>query len=189
MSEVKFNDLNLKTDTSVKEFVFNEQTIEVLNYLPVEDKYDLIMITLQKAQESDGAYNQLKLDMFFNLHLVYMYTNIQFTDEERANESELYDKLESSGFLNEIIARIDDDEYNTLYQAMTDVLDSIMHYKNSAAGIMRSLVSDLPGNAEAAANIVDNFDPKSYQAVLDFANAANGNRYVSGNMKNQPVQQ
>ena len=61
----------LKIDTSVDTLDFNNKTIEVLKYLPIEDKYDLIMITLQKAEE-DGIYNDIKLDMYFHLNLVYM---------------------------------------------------------------------------------------------------------------------
>ena len=64
MSKVSYANLKLKVDTSVDTFDFNNQTIEVLKYLPIEDKYDLIMITLQKAEE-DGIYNDIKLDMYF----------------------------------------------------------------------------------------------------------------------------
>ena len=80
-NKVSYANLKLKVDTSVDTFDFNNQTIEVLKYLPIEDKYDLIMITLQKAEE-DGIYNDIKLDMYFHLNLVYMYTNLSFTETQ-----------------------------------------------------------------------------------------------------------
>lgn len=80
MNKIAYSTLKLKTDDSVNTFEFQGKTIEVLKYLKIEDKYDLVMITLQKAEEN-GIYNQLKLDMFFHLHLVYMYTNLSFTDK------------------------------------------------------------------------------------------------------------
>ena len=88
MSKVSYANLKLKVDTSVDTFDFNNQTIEVLKYLPIEDKYDLIMITLQKAEE-DGIYNDIKLDMYFHLNLVYMYTILSFTEKQKENEAKI----------------------------------------------------------------------------------------------------
>ncbi len=69
----------------------------MLQYLPAQDKYDLLMITLQKSLEN-GAYNEFKLNLYFELNLVYMYTNISFTEKQREDEFKLYDTLESNGF-------------------------------------------------------------------------------------------
>ena len=70
MAKVSYASLKLKVDKSVETFDFNDNKIEVLKYLPIEDKIDLVMITLQKA-EQDGVYNPAALDWFFHLHLVY----------------------------------------------------------------------------------------------------------------------
>lgn len=43
------------------------------------------------------------------------------------------------------------------------------------------LINDLPANAEAAAKIVDNFNPEQYKAVVDFAKYANGGRNIVTN--------
>ena len=51
MAKVNYTSLKLKTDNSVKTFQFHDTNIDVLQYLPIEDKYDLVMITLQKAKE------------------------------------------------------------------------------------------------------------------------------------------
>ena len=69
MSKVSYANLKLKTKAEVSTFEFEGQTIEVLNYLPIDEKYDLIMITLQQAEE-DGIYNSLKLDFHFHLNLM-----------------------------------------------------------------------------------------------------------------------
>ena len=52
----------------------------------------------------------------------------------------------------------------------------IEEYNTTAASVIRGLIDDLPANAEAAQKIVENFDPTKYQAVIDFAKAANGGR-------------
>ena len=186
MSKISYANLKLKTDTSVNTFDFEGQTVEVLKYLPAEDKYDLIMITLQKAKE-DGLYNSFKLDMFFHLHLVYMYTNLSFTEKQRENETKIYDCLKSNGFIDKMLEVIDEEEYTELLNWIDQIVEDTMKYKNSAAAVLQSFITDLPANAEAAAKIVDNFDPSQYQAVIDFANSANGGRAITGARKNQPV--
>jgi len=43
---------------------------------------DVVQITIQKAD--NGRYiDQLALDMFFELNLVYSYSNIEVTQEDR----------------------------------------------------------------------------------------------------------
>ena len=59
-----------------------------------------------------------------------------------------------------------------------EISDLNMRYNNTAAGVIRKLVDDLPANAEAVQEIVDKFDPEKYQAVIDFAKAANGGREI-----------
>ena len=80
--KVSYANLKLKTKYEIKTFNFNNTEIEVKQYLPIEDKYDLVMITLQKAEEN-GIYNALKLDMYIHLHLVYMYTNLSFIEKQK----------------------------------------------------------------------------------------------------------
>ena len=88
MAKISYTSLKLKTDTSVKTIDFNESKIEVLQYLPISEKYDMLNITLQKCREG-AIYNPLKKDMFFHLNLVYLYTNINFTEKQREDEAKL----------------------------------------------------------------------------------------------------
>jgi hypothetical protein len=177
-NKISYANLKLKTDTSVSTFDFNNNTIEVLNYLPIESKYDLVMITLQKAEEN-GIYNPIKLDMYFNLHLVYMYTNLSFTEKQKENESKLYDTLKSNGFIDLLLKTISEDEYNELFTFMDTIVQDTLNYRNTAGAVLQSIINDLPKNARAAAEIVDNFDKEKYQEVINFAKAANGGRSIA----------
>lgn len=177
MSKVSYANLKLKTDTSITEFDFNGTKIELLNYLPLEDKYDLIMITLQKSREG-GIYNPLKLDAYFHLHLVYLYTNLSFTDKQRENEPKLYDTLKSNGFIDQMLMHINENEYQEIIKCLNDQIETELKYTTTAASIFNKFVDDLPSQAQAALNIVDNFDPEKFQAVKAFAEAANGGRPI-----------
>lgn len=179
-NKVSYANLKLKPISTTSSFEFGGQEIEVLNYLPIEDKYDLVMITLQKA-EQDGVYNPLLLDLYFHLHLVYMYTNLSFTDKQKENEPKIYDTLTSNGFFDKFFEVLDEVEYAELMSYIEELQNMTLHYRNTAGAVLQSIVQDLPKNAQAAADIVKNFDPKQYQAVIDFATAANGGRNIETN--------
>ncbi len=180
MAKVSYANLKLKPISTTSSFDFGGQEIEVLNYLPIEDKYDLVMITLQKA-EQDGVYNPLLLDLYFHLHLVYMYTNLSFTDKQKENEPKIYDTLTSNGFFDKFFEVLDEVEYAELMSYIEELQNMTLHYRNTAGAVLQSIIQDLPANAQAAADIVKNFDPKQYQAVIDFATAANGGRNIETN--------
>ena len=179
-NKVSYANLKLKPISTTSSFEFGGQEIEVLNYLPIEDKYDLVMITLQKAEE-DGVYNPILLDLYFHLHLVYMYTNLSFTDKQKENEPKIYDTLTSNGFFDKFFEVLDEVEYAELMSYIEELQNMTLHYRNTAGAVLQSIIQDLPKNAQAAADIVKNFDPKQYQAVIDFATAANGGRNIETN--------
>lgn len=177
MSKVAFSTLGLKINKEIKTFDFNDKKIEVLQYLPSEDKYDLIMITLQKAEE-DGIYNSFKLDLYFHLHLIYMYTNISFTEKQKEDELKLYDMLDSTGFIKKVLENIPEEEYNKLFTFMEEIECDSLSYRNTAGAVLQKVINDLPKNAQIAADIVESFDKEKYQEVISFAEAANGNRSI-----------
>ena len=113
MAKVSYANLKLKTDLSVKTINFNETEIEILKYLPVEDKESLISITLQNSKEN-GIYNPIKVEKYFQLYLVYMYSNLSFTEKQREDEDKLYDQLKSNGLIDLIVENIEKKEYEEL---------------------------------------------------------------------------
>ena len=162
---ISYANMKLKPVTTTHKFEWNGNEIEVLDYLPIEDKYDLIMITLQKSLE-DGYYNPIKIDEFFHLHLIYMYTNINFTEKQKENEHKLYDSLKNNGLID------------ALFNMLDDTKRELTEYKRSISGIIQNIITDLPKQAEAMQDIIDNFDKEKYQNVLNFAKAANGGREI-----------
>ena len=177
MAKVSFANLKLKVENEIKTFDFNGEKIEVNQYLPINDKYDLVMITLQKSRE-DNIYNELKLDMYFNLHLVYMYTNLNITDKQKEDEGKLYDILETNGFFDKMMEVFNEDEYNDLLSYIEKQKEDELKYNTTAAALVRSIIQDLPAQAEAMQDILNNFDKDKYQEVINFAKAANGGRDI-----------
>ena len=177
MANITYASLKLKNNLEKEKIDFNGHEIEILQYLPIEDKYSLVNITLQKAKEG-SIYNPVKIDWFFHLNLVYMYSNITFTDKQREDEAKLYDTLTSNGLMNMIISKIPDNEYQTLFGYIESLIDDTLNYKNSLSGTISELVQSLPERADQMQKIVDNFDKEKFQEVINFAKAANGGRDI-----------
>lgn len=163
MTKVSFASMKLKVDTNVNTFDFEYNgatySIDVLKYLPISEKNDLIEVALQKA-EQNGNYNDVALEMYFNLNLIYLYTNISFTDKQKEDESELYDKLQCSGLIDAVIANMDQDEYSQLLEYLEKTKENRLVYGNSAAAVLRSFIQDLPSQMSQAVDILNNIKPE-----------------------------
>ena len=175
---MNYKDLNLRVNKDTYYIEMQGKKINIKKYLPVRDKKDLIEITLQKAEQADGTYNEILIDMYFHLYLIYLYTDIEFTEEDREDEMKLYDELESNGILERIVNKIPDEEYEILMDYLKTTRKENSSYKHSAAAMVQKLIVDLPKNAEAAAKIVQEFDPEKYKEIVDFAQHANANRPI-----------
>lgn len=174
MSKVAFTNLKLKVNSEVNTFQFgeNKTKIEVLKYLPIEDKNDLIHIALQNAEE-DGIYNDILLEMYFNLYIIYFYTNINFTDKQKEDPAKLYDQMQSNGLITSVIEAMDNDEYANLLTSLEVIRDANLTYKNTAGAVLQAIIQDLPRNAAAAAEIVNNWNPENFKEVQRLAQLAN----------------
>lgn len=178
---MQYTDLKLSINNQTKPITKGQVVINVKQYLPIRDKIDLVQIALQKS-EQNGIYNEMLLDMYFNLYTIYMYTDLEFGDDKDRPEL-VYDELHSTGLLAEILSQIPEDEYASLVDYLEVMRHNYDSYKRSAAGVLKIFTQELPKNAEAASKILQNFNQSDYQNVIDFAQAANGNRPVPASVE------
>ena len=113
-----------------------------------------------------------------------MYTNISFTEKQREDELKIYDNLKSNGFFEKFFSALNEEEYEELFALLNIMKENNIKQRSSVGEIINRLIDDLPGNAEAAAKIVESFRPEQFQQVVDFARYANGGRDINFN---QPV--
>ncbi len=177
MAKVTYANLKLKLQENIKTFMIEDKEIEVKQYLSINDKIDLIDITMQKSKE-DKIYNPVKLDMYFHLHLVYLYTNITFTEKQREDEYKLYDILNTNDIINKVIENIPEIEYESLFDLMEDKIEVEMNYKTTAAAMIENLLEQLPRSANTAADIMNSIDTSSMDNVIAFAKAINADRDI-----------
>jgi hypothetical protein len=177
MAKVSYANMKLKMNESIKEVQLGETKIEVKQYLPIEDKYSFLNIVLQNSLEND-VYHPVKVDMYFHLYLVYLYTNINFTDKQKEDESKLFDVLLTNGIIEGVITTMPKSEYDVLVSLLNQMIEKNEKYKTTFAGVVGRFINDLPAQADAAMKIVENFDPNKFQEVIAFAQAANGGRPI-----------
>lgn len=158
-------DFNESIDKENKIINFNGSEIQVIKYLSIHDKYDLIMATIKKSYENE-IYNPIKLDMYFNLHLIYMYTNIIFNDEDKANGDELYDTFKNSGLLALIKENMDQNELKDLEEKMEQTLKTIKEHKSSVMGFLSNLLNEAMDKIGSGLETLKNINPEILSDIL-----------------------
>lgn len=176
-----YKDLNLKVKDQIETISIQGQDINVFQYLPVRDKNDLVQIALQNSREN-GVINEIKLEIYFNIYIVYFYTDLVFSEEEKADPGQLYDELQSNGVLTRILGAMNENEYNNLVDYLEKMRTAQDAYENSAAGVIKMFIQDLPKNATEAAELLKDVDLNKYEQVNRFAEAANGSRPISDSL-------
>lgn len=145
MAKISYNKLGITKDelNKVQTVEYNDQTIEVKQYLPIAEKSELITRVLNNSvDENTGYYNLLKLDMNLGLEIVYAYSNISFTEKQKEDPMKLYDMLNASKVLNLIIGLVPDGEFYYLNKTTHEMANNIVSYRNSAMGIMEAISAD-----------------------------------------------
>ena len=142
MAKLAFTKLGLKVNDEVKTIEFNEQAIEVKQYLPVNEKLELIAEVLNNSADDNNFANPVKVDVYTAIAVLEAYTNISFTEKQKENVTKLYDTVVSTGFYNKVIEVIPYDEINSLIVSISDTIEAFYHYRNSVLGILESVSTD-----------------------------------------------
>ena len=142
MSKVSFTKLGLTKNTNVGSFEWNEQTVEVKAYLPIQDKLKLIGNVINQCQDENNFINEAKMSMFMTLEIVYNYTNINFTEKQKSDPAKLYDLLAGSGFFDDFFTVLPQTEYKSIAVWLDKTANHIYNYRNSIYGILDALKQD-----------------------------------------------
>ena len=142
MAKVAFSKLGLKLNNEIKTIEFNEQTIEVKQYLPVNDKLELISNVINWSADDNNFANPVKIAIFTTLEILYSYTNLNFTEKQKEDPAKLFDLVISSGLVKEVVNAMDRAEYDGLISAIQRSANAVYEYKNSVFGILDAITTD-----------------------------------------------
>ena len=152
-------DFNKSINKELKVINFNGTDIAIVPHLNIQDKFDFVMITLQKSF-CNGIYNDVKLDMYFDLHLVYMYTNIEFDAEDRADEEGLYDTMFNSGLIAAVRESIGEETIKELMELIKRTRSRLIDYKGSFISFVLDIIDTIPNKAQEALGFLNKVDPE-----------------------------
>ena len=173
MANVTFSKLGLKKKEEVKKIIFNEQEIEVKQYLPIQDKLNVIFNAISKTEDENRFFNPVKLECYCTLEIIYAYTNIKFTDKQLEDEGKLFDLMEENDLINLIFSAIPEDETDFIMDSCERAAEAIYTYNNSAVGILENIknnADNLNIDIEKMINSVQ--DPSILHITQDFRNKA-----------------
>lgn len=160
MAKVSFTKLGLKLNQEIKTIKWNEQIIEVKQYLPIEKKLLLIMDVINNSEDSNYA-NPIKISVFTTLKLIEYYTNINFTEKQKEDFAKSYDLFSSSELITLILESIPKKEQDEIKQGIDQSIKSFYSYRNSLLGIIDSLSQDYNKtnfDLESIQNLLNNMD-------------------------------
>ena len=142
MAKVAFSKLGLKKTEEIEVIEWNEQKIEVKQYLPIEDKLDMIANIINQSADYNGYYNPARIYIFTILEMIDYYTNISLTKKQKADVFKTFDLFVNSGLSAAIFDKINPYEYNQIKSWVHELINSIYVYKNSVVGIMDTIKED-----------------------------------------------
>ena len=142
MAKVSLTKLGLKVNQDIKNIEFNEQIIEVKQYLPINEKLELISSVINSSADENNFSNPIKENVFLTLEILYHYTNINFTDKQKEDPVKLYDLVVSSGLVNKVTDLIPEEELDEVINGVAQSVKAIYTYRNSALGILESISQD-----------------------------------------------
>lgn len=146
MAKINFNKLGLDAPGGVKPVEVNDQTIDVLQYLPTFDKLRLVNSSITESI-LNGIVNPQILDYTFDRAVLAYYTNINFT-EKQLESDKVYDTLIASGVFDKIWDAIPDQEKQILVDALSAQVDKVDK-------LLVSMASGLSANTKSFQDTVD----------------------------------
>lgn len=142
MAKLAFTKLGLSKNQEVKIVEFNGQDIEVKQYLPVNDKLEVIGNIINRSADDNNFANPLKVEVFTALEIIGSYTNISFTEKQKEDPSKLFDLVVSSGLYETIIHNIPHAEVEALQCYINSTVAAVYEYRNSVMGILENISTD-----------------------------------------------
>lgn len=139
--KITYSKLGLKVKNAEPTIVtVGETDIEILQYLPMEDKAALISWVVDNAiDDTTGRFSPIRLDTYFYIAIAKWYGNITFTDKQMENPAKIYDTLVTNDVVLNILGGIPEEEYDYLEELLENTVEDIADYNSSFAGIVRSM--------------------------------------------------
>ena len=144
MAKIAYSKLGLNKMVNKDPIIikFNDQEIEVTQYLPMEKKLDLISDIINSSVDEKNYCNFCRVEIFITIKLVEAYTNLSITDKQKEDVFKFYDQIVASGLAEVVINAIPISDYSFIHKNTLKTIKNIYKQRNSALGILETISTD-----------------------------------------------
>lgn len=166
---MNYKDFNIAVEPDMIPVEFNGKTITVRSWLPTAAKIEFIQFVVSHAMNPDhGTFSPAVVECFETIACIKYFTDIEFSDEDLSNPSQLADEITHSGlyFLvqDSLVKQGQREwtntsvlcEWTNLSLLLHDTISAIERFNSSFAGTMTAM----SGNATELGDQLDSIMEK-----------------------------
>lgn len=143
MVKVNVTKLNKIKSLDPIDIKIGEETISVVQYLPLEKKLTVMQNIIEQAgNNEEGFYNIVKLTVFYTIEMLRVYTNISFTEKQLEDPQKLYDIIVLNNIWETVKDSIPEKERDYIWDNTCALAREITEYNHSALGILKLMSDD-----------------------------------------------
>ena len=140
MAKLSFTKLNKIKSLPAKEISIDDQKVLVEQYLPLEEKVNLITSVIeQSGNGEEGFFNIVKLNTYYIIEMIRAYTNISFTEKQLEDTTKLYDAIVLNNIWASVATTIPDTEKEYVWNNILALAKEITSYNNSVLGVLKAI--------------------------------------------------
>lgn len=151
-----------------KEIEVGKLKIKVKQFLSTEEKKNLLEMVMQKA-DGGTVMTDLITSAVFEVYLILKYTDLEISDEDKADIFALYDSLEKDGIIKAVIDAMPAKDYSDLLELLSRMVDDYTVYRNSARGFIDKFLAFAPDATDKFNKALESLDLDKMENVVSIA--------------------
>lgn len=166
---MNYNDLGLDIEyKQVEVEIAGGKKLNVLTYLPMKDKTEMLQFIVNNVIDpKTGCASPIRMEIYFSIAICHWYGGIDFSNEDMAKISDVYDALEVNKVIQTIIDYVPYDEINFMRDLAEETVADVARYNSSAAGIVQSMADSSGSLDKQLSDIIQKVQSKEGLELLD----------------------
>lgn len=170
MAKLAFTKISKVKSLPTQSYSFGEETIEVEQYLPLNDKITLIENVIELAGDEVGFFNIVKLEAYYRIYMIKNYTNITFTEKQMEDITKLYDLIELNGVWEAVESMIPEKERTYIWNNILELAQRITDYNNSVLGVLKTIQNSSVATEDNIMNLINQLqENENFKLVKELA--------------------
>lgn len=170
MAKLAFTKISKVKSLPTQSYSFGGETIEVEQYLPLNDKITLIENVIELAGDEVGFFNIVKLEAYYRIYMIKNYTNITFTEKQMEDITKLYDLIELNGVWKAVESMIPEKERTYIWNNILELAQRITDYNNSVLGILKTIQTSSVATEDNIMNLLNQLqENENFKLVKELA--------------------